>query len=106
LTAKSRGVWARADRHPSDPGTGMVGPRSAKSVPRVILEGMFHLIWAAVTLPFRILAWVVEILGRLVGLVLGFSLMVLGVALGAGSLFIFGIPLFLIGLLLTLRSLG
>ena len=32
--------------------------------------------------------------------------MVVGMALWAGPLFILGIPLFIIGLLLTLRSLG
>ena len=64
-------------------------------------------IWAVVTLPFRLLAWVVDLLGRLTGLVLGFVLMVVGVALwAAGPLFVIGVPLFVIGLLLTLRSLG
>ncbi len=32
--------------------------------------------------------------------------MVVGVALWAGPLFIIGIPVFIVGLLLTLRSLG
>ena len=32
--------------------------------------------------------------------------MVLGVALGASPLFMIGIPLFIIGLIMTLRSLG
>lgn len=63
-------------------------------------------LWTVISLPFRLLAWVVELLGRLAALVLGFSLMVVGVALWAGMFFIFGIPLFIIGLLLTLRALG
>lgn len=63
-------------------------------------------IWAVVTLPFRLVVWVIETLGRLVGLVFGFSLMVVGVALWAGPLFLIGIPLFIVGLLLTLRCLG
>ena len=45
-------------------------------------------------------------LSRLAGLGIGFALMVLGVALGAGPSPSLGIPLFVIGLLLTLRSLG
>jgi hypothetical protein len=32
--------------------------------------------------------------------------MVLGVALGAGPFLILGVPIFLVGLLMTLRSLG
>jgi hypothetical protein len=63
-------------------------------------------IWAIFTFPFRLVSWIVEFLGRVTGLVLGFVLMVLGVALGAGPLFLIGIPLFLIGLILTLRCLG
>ena len=58
-----------------------------------------------VTFPFRLILWVVEMLGRLTGLIVGFALMVLGVALLAGPLYLIGIPLFLVGLLLTLRCL-
>jgi hypothetical protein len=71
-----------------------------------MLDTMLGAIWTIVTLPFRLLIGTVELLGRLTGLVLGFALMVLGVALGAGPFFAIGIPLFIIGLLLTLRSLG
>jgi hypothetical protein len=71
-----------------------------------MLESVLGAIWAVVTLPFRLVVWVIETLGRLVGLVFGFSLMVVGVALWAGPLFLIGIPLFIVGLLLTLRSLG
>ena len=71
-----------------------------------MLDTMLGTIWMVVTFPFRLILWVVEMLGRLTGLIFGFALMVLGVALWAGPLFLIGIPLFVVGLLLTLRSLG
>lgn len=72
----------------------------------LMLESVFGTIWAVVTLPFRVVVWVVETLGRLTGLVFGFVLMVVGVALWAGPLYLIGIPLFIVGLILTLRCLG
>ncbi|SIO39913.1 hypothetical protein SAMN05444166_4377 [Singulisphaera sp. GP187] len=71
-----------------------------------MLESVFGAIWSVVTLPFRLVVWVVETLGRLSGLVFGFVLMVVGVALWAGPLSLIGIPLFIVGLVLTLRSVG
>jgi hypothetical protein len=71
-----------------------------------MLETVFGTIWAVLTLPFRLVVWVVEALGRLTGLAFGFVLMVVGVALWAGPLYLIGIPLFIVGLVLTLRSLG
>jgi hypothetical protein len=71
-----------------------------------MLDAVLGTVWAILTFPFRLVAWVVDLLGRLTGLLVGFALMVLGVALGAGPLFMFGIPLFIIGLIMTLRSLG
>jgi hypothetical protein len=68
--------------------------------------GVMAAIWYLITLPFRLLIGIIGILGRLAGIILGFSLMVVGMALWAGPLFILGIPLFIIGLLLTLRCLG
>jgi hypothetical protein len=62
--------------------------------------------WYVVTLPFRLIFWVIALLGRLTGVILGFVLMVVGMALWAGPFFIIGIPLFIIGLLVTLRCLG
>jgi hypothetical protein len=56
-------------------------------------------------LPFRAVAWIVEFCGRLLGFGIGFLLMVIGVALGAGPFFMIGIPLFFVGLILTLRCL-
>jgi hypothetical protein len=67
------------------------------SVPRAL--------WWVVLLPFRLLFRVVELLGRATALILGFVLMVVGVALSAGSAAVFGIPTFVVGLLVTLRSL-
>jgi hypothetical protein len=67
---------------------------------------MLEAIWSILTLPFRILAWVVELLGRLAALIVGFILMVLGVALVAGGFHILGLPILIVGLLLTFRALG
>ena len=67
---------------------------------------MFDVLWTVVTFPFRAIGWAVELLGRIVGVVLGFALMVAGIAFCSGSLLLLGIPLFLVGLLLMLRSLG
>jgi hypothetical protein len=67
---------------------------------------MLDAIWTVVSLPFRLLAWTLELCGRLAALVLGFGLMVVGVAFWAATLYIIGVPLFLFGLLLTLRALG
>ena len=81
-------------------------PRAAAGwlIPSVM--GVLAAFWYLITLPFRVLFWVIGLLGRLAGLVVGFSLMVVGMALWAGPLFVIGIPVFIIGLLLTLRCLG
>lgn len=69
---------------------------------------MLGTLWSVFTLPFRLVARAVELLGRLTALIIGFTLMVLGVALGAGGggLSLLGIPVFVVGLVLTLRALG
>jgi hypothetical protein len=56
-----------------------------------------------ISLPFRLIFWMIAWLGRLTVAVLGFMLMVVGIVLWAGPLFFLGIPLFLVGLVLTLR---
>lgn len=71
-----------------------------------MLHAVLRTIWMLITLPFRLVIWLVELLGRLTGLVLGFVLMVVGMALIASPFIVVGVPLFIIGLLLTLRSLG
>ena len=60
--------------------------------------------WAAVVLPFRLIVWVLALLGRLAVLAVGFSLMVFGAALLPSSLFFVGLPVFGLGLVMTLRS--
>ena len=70
-----------------------------------MLGTMFRALWAVVTLPFRVLFKLVELFGRVTSFVLGFVLMVVGVALGAGPLFLIGIPVFVVGLLVTMRAL-
>jgi hypothetical protein len=62
-------------------------------------------LWFLVTLPFRLVFWCIAWLGRFTAAVLGFALMVVGMALWAGPLFFIGIPLFIVGLFITLRCL-
>lgn len=56
--------------------------------------------------PFRVVFGAVELIGRMASLVLGFVAMVGGAALLAGPYLLIGAPLFLFGLVLTLRALG
>jgi hypothetical protein len=67
---------------------------------------MLDLIWAILTFPFRAIGWVVALCGRVVALVIGFALMVAGVAVWANGWLPMGLPLFIIGLLLTLKAIG
>lgn len=71
-----------------------------------LIIGLVHACWLILTSPIRLVFWIIAFLGRLTGVILGFSLMVVGMALWAGPFFIVGIPLFIIGLLMTLRCLG
>lgn len=64
------------------------------------------MLWSVVTWPFRLIGSGVELLGRFVGVVVGFALMVLGVAMCSGMLYPIGVPVFVIGLILMLRSFG
>jgi hypothetical protein len=70
-----------------------------------MLETVFGTIWWVVTLPLRLLYRLVELFGRLTAFGLGFLAMVVGVAFWAGPLYLIGIPLFAVGLLVTLRAL-
>ena len=70
------------------------------------IGGILGILWATITLPLRLVIGIIGVAGRLVGIFLGFMVMVVGVALWAGPLFILGIPLFVVGLLLTLRCLS
>jgi hypothetical protein len=58
-----------------------------------------------VLLPFYLLADTIRVLTRLSCLAVGFTFMVAGMAFWAGSFLLLAIPLFVIGLLMTLRSL-
>jgi hypothetical protein len=69
------------------------------------IVALFSAAWFVITLPFRLVYGIIAWLGRMTGVILGFVLMVLGMAFLAGPLFIIGIPLFVIGLVLTLRCL-
>lgn len=66
---------------------------------------MLNLIWSILTFPFHLIGTLVALVGRAVGLVIGFLLMVAGIAL-AGSWLVVGIPVFLVGWLVTIKALG
>jgi hypothetical protein len=68
--------------------------------------GLAGALWSLVTAPFRLVFWAIAWVGRLTAILLGICLMVVGIALWAGSLFFLGIPMFLIGLVLTLKCLN
>ena len=93
----------RTDR-PFDPGARQTPRSNAWSLGRVILA-LFSVLWFLVTLPFRLVYRIIAWMGRVTAVILGFSLMVVGMALWAGPFFFIGIPLFLVGLVLTLRCL-
>jgi len=71
-----------------------------------LIDAVFSTIWFILTLPFRLVRGVLALIGRAAGVVVGLTFMVLGAALCAGPFLIVGAPLFLVGLLLTLRCLG
>jgi hypothetical protein len=77
---------------------------TAGSLGRAVLA-LLATIWFVATLPFRLVFWVMALLGRLAGIAVGFTLMVAGMFFLAGPFILIGIPLFLIGLVLTLRCL-
>jgi hypothetical protein len=100
-TAVHAGRWT--DK-PLNPSAHEIKPPSEWSPGRLFIT-LIVAVWSAVTLPFRLIFWIIAWMGRLTAVVLGFSLMVVGIALWAGPLFFIGIPLFLVGLILTLRCL-
>jgi hypothetical protein len=79
--------------------------RSSASRWSAILITLIAALWFTVSLPFRLVFRIIAWLGRLTAVLLGFALMVVGMALWAGPLFFVGIPLFLVGLVVTLRCL-
>lgn len=80
------------------------GPRPEWSWLHVVAMGFLGL-WFIVTLPIRLVFWTLALLGRITGIVIGFSLMVVGMFFLAGPFFLIGIPLFFLGIVLTLRCL-
>jgi hypothetical protein len=84
-------------------------PRTSRLVqvrsPLGLLRQLAITAWFILFLPIRFVALVLGFVGRLAGVILGFGLIVLGMALCTGPLFIFGIPVLIIGLLLLLRCL-
>lgn len=95
---------------PYDPdweqGDGDGEPNSHGSNVLRIVGLAFRGIWSLITLPFRLIVGTIVLVSRVAGLILGFSLMVVGVALCADPFLIFGIPIFLLGLYMTLRNLS
>jgi hypothetical protein len=73
--------------------------------PRDPITFLFTAIWGIATLPFRLVFGVFGLVGRLAVLSIGFSLMVLGAAMSAGPMAMLGIPVFIFGLILSMRSL-
>jgi hypothetical protein len=96
----SRDVRGRWLSTPAPAAASPVAPR------RDGFDLLFGTIWIILTLPFRLVFGVVGLLGRITGLVVGFSMMVAGAALSAGPLAMLGVPLFVVGLLVAMRSIG
>jgi hypothetical protein len=71
---------------------------------RVVLS-FLETVWIVIALPFRLVFRLIAWLGKLVVLLLAFSLMVVGMALWAGPFLWIGIPLFITGLALMLHCL-
>ncbi len=70
--------------------------RKKNSVPWFLYP--FWLIW-------RLVCWVIELTGRLVGVILGLVFMIVGVIVSLTVIgLIVGIPMFLLGVLLLVRS--
>ncbi len=89
-----------------DAGRWLDEPASPAAPRRDAFDLLFGTIWAILTLPFRLVFGIFGLLGRITGLVVGFSMMVAGAALSAGPLAMLGVPLFLVGLLVAMRSIG
>jgi hypothetical protein len=82
-------------------------PRPVASNPVIaVIVATVSAVWYLVTLPFRLVFGAISLLGRLTGVAVGFTLMAVGMAFCAGPFYLIGVPMFLIGLLLTLRCLG
>lgn len=67
---------------------------------------MVGFVWSFLTFPFRLIGGFFGLVRRLVGLLLGFALMVGGMVCSSGGWVAVGIPLFVIGAVLAARSLS
>jgi len=104
--AQTIGVRRRHQRVDSYENAAALNPAQTRSWSGMgIVISLLSATWFTISLPFRLGFWLIALLGRLAGVILGFLLMVVGMALWAGPLFIIGIPLFVVGLVLTLRCL-
>ncbi|MFO0959760.1 MAG: hypothetical protein U0800_20375 [Isosphaeraceae bacterium] len=65
---------------------------------------MLLAIWDALLWPFRAIGRAVEAAGRVTVGIVGFVLMVMGVAMLAGAYYLVGLAVILFGLVLMLRS--
>ena len=85
-------------------------PERCPSIARCArLTFAMDLLFDVLAFPFRLIGRIVNLLGRTVVVLLGFVIMVLGVALALPPFFFsraLGIPLFIVGLLLVLRGLA
>jgi hypothetical protein len=102
--------FAKAASRPARRPTWPDGSREARpATPNLVIAvivATFSAVWFLLTLPFRLVIGAIGLLGRLTGVVVGFTLMAVGMAFCAGPFFLIGVPMFLIGLLLTMRCLG
>ena len=101
--ATAPGVWKTNGANPAREVQG-VGQSGRWSSIEICLSAA-GIIWYLVTLPLRLIFLTIAWLGRLAAILLGFCLMVIGIALWASPLFYLGIPLFLVGLVSTLKCL-
>jgi hypothetical protein len=97
------GHYRRADG-PSGMTMGKLKQTKSWSLVRVLVR-LVTVTSFVIMLPFRMVFQLIAWLGRVTALLLGFCLMVMGMAFLAGPFFWFGIPLFVVGLVLTLRCL-
>src|SRR5271170_7750344 len=76
------GRWQRTDK-PTASSLREMERSYSWSIGRVFLA-LLQAAWLLLILPFRLVFWVIAWLGRITAIVLGFSLMVVGMALWAG----------------------
>lgn len=71
-----------------------------------VIVAIVSAVWFLVTLPFRLVLGAISLLSRMTGVAVGFTLMAVGMAFCAGPFYLIGVPMFVVGLVLTLRCLG